>query len=124
MRPPSPAQARGLPTLLFEVKPPGDTESKDPFSLSRRNMRFRQAQRRRGAALGATPPPLAVASLPAVALAKVGCHHIRPQNRRAVKLSVRFCSFYFAAVPFWCHRPPLFVAWRLRTSFRPCMFRT
>ena len=54
------------------------------LSLSRRNMRFRQAQRRRGAALGATPPPLAVASLPAVAFAKVGCHHIRPQNRRAV----------------------------------------
>ena len=56
-------------------------------SLSRRNMRFRHAQRRRGAALGATPPPLAVAS----------CHHIRPQNRRAVVLAVRFCSFYFAA---------------------------
>ncbi len=40
-------------------------------------MRFRQAQRRRGAALGATPPPLAVASLPAV-LSSVG------QRRRVV----------------------------------------
>ena len=63
-------------------------------------MRFRQAQRRRGVALGATPPPFAVAS----------SHHIRPQNRRAVVLAVRFCSFYFAAVPLWCHWPPLFVA--------------
>jgi hypothetical protein len=69
------------------------------LSLSRRNMRFRQAQRRRGAALGATPPPLAVASLPAVAFAKAGYHRVRPQNRRAVVLAVRFCSFYFAAVP-------------------------
>jgi len=68
--------------------------------LSRRNMRFRQAQRRRGAALGATPPPLAVAS----------CHRVRPQNRRAVVLAVRFCSFYFAAVPPWCHWPPWVVA--------------
>ena len=25
-------------------------------------------------------------------------------------LAVRFCSFYFAAVPLWCHWPPLFVA--------------
>jgi hypothetical protein len=47
-------------------------------------------------ALGATPPPLAVAS----------CHHIRPQNRRAVKLSVRFCSFYRAALcPTIFHSP-------------------
>jgi hypothetical protein len=70
-------------------------------------MRFRQAQWRRRAALGATPPLLAVASQPAVlssvgqakeeALAKAGWHHIRPQNRRAVVLSVWFCSFYFAA---------------------------
>jgi hypothetical protein len=27
-----------------------------------------------------------------------------------VVLAVRFCSFYFAAVPFRCHWPPLFVA--------------
>ncbi len=94
------------------------------FFWTRRNMRFRQAQRRRGAALGATPPPLAVASLPAVALAKVGCHRVRPQNRRAVVLAVRFCSFYFAVVPLWFHWPPLFVAWSLRSSFRPCMFET
>ena len=54
------------------------------LSLSRRNMRFRQAQRWRWVARGATPPPLAVASLPAVAFAKAGCHHIRPRNQRAV----------------------------------------
>jgi len=28
MRPPSPAQARGFPTLLFEAKPPGDLETR------------------------------------------------------------------------------------------------
>jgi hypothetical protein len=27
-----------------------------------------------------------------------------------VVLAVRFCSLYFAAVPLWCHWPPLFVA--------------
>jgi hypothetical protein len=56
-------------------------------------------------ALGATPPPLAVASLPAVAFAKVGCHHIRPQNRRAVVLAVRFCSLYLAAGSFRTSKP-------------------
>ena len=25
-------------------------------------------------------------------------------------LAVRFCSIYFAAVPLWCHWPPLLVA--------------
>jgi len=63
---------------------------------SRRNMRFRQAQRRRRVALGATPPPLAVASW----------HQIPPQNRRAVVLAVRFCSFYRAALrPIIFHSP-------------------
>ena len=66
-------------------------------------------------ALGATPPPLAVASLPAVALAKVGCHHVRPQNRRAGLLAVRFCSIYFAAVPLWFHwLPGLWPCWQWR----------
>jgi len=55
-------QPRGLSVLHLESKP----------AWERRNMRFGQAQRRRRAALGATPPPLAVISPPAVACAKAG----------------------------------------------------
>src|ERR1035438_10374317 len=79
---------RHIPTEA-DLDQAGPTVTGDAsLSLSRRNMRFRQAQRRRGGAVAATPPPLAVAS----------CHRVRPQNRRAVVLAVRFCSFYFADV--------------------------
>jgi hypothetical protein len=64
-------------------------------------MRFRQASSAGGrAALRAAPPACRAASL----------YHIRPQNRQAVVLAVRFCSIYRALLPLRCHWPSFSVA--------------